>query len=299
MAHGLDTVKKSLARGTELLGHMMWWTLDECTTTISDFTKVWKDAGLDEKWLPEGAGPARALRAAGKAVTKEGTGFIFRPAAETPSHVILAICREDKDGKGNNSYTQEAQVAVDGAGTFSTDNVNHKMVAMIHAEFNRLWGVYVAQDITRAITNALGANAAVLLRKTGGVYYVPNTGTDAPARLQAAIQKVGRSEATVIPVFSDAAGTAQQQIGSAAKGSIEAELQDLAAEMDQFIEGVLNDQPSPTIEHVMNRRLQTFDELRAKAVLFRDILAVEVKDLNEKLDILEEQARTIIGAVNP
>lgn len=292
-------IEKALDRGGSLLGHMVWWALADARIDATTFKALWTGAGLDAKLLPDTGGPARALKEAGALTVRGHEHHLFRFAAETATHTIYAVVREDPDGVGTNRYVQEAQVAVDGAGTFTSDQPAHDIVQAVRAKFDEVWGSYQTRDVTAAMLRLLHECAAVTLRESGGVYFVPAPYAAQVASLRDVIGKLGGSSVTAIPLTADPEGQAAKGVGDAAKAGIEADLHKLREEMNAFAEMTsqatgAKDMPRAS---TLERRLERFEELRSKAALYRDVLSIEVSDLDAQIAGLEEIASTVLTVI--
>lgn len=297
MTHAKKIVGAALDRGGALLGHMLWWRLEDVRTPVATFKAAWTGAGLGEKYLPETPTPGRALRDAGTAAMRGQEHHLFRFAADTGAHLIYAIVREEADGKGDVTYVQEAQIAVDGAGQITSDHPEHPLVAAVKSGFDVIWGCYQHRDVVASILRVLKDCAAVTLRDSGGIYYVPAPFAATVSSLETAIRGVGRSEVTALPITADPEAKAAAALGAAAKGGIERDLAALREEMDAFSDAVLAGEKGPRASTV-ERRLEEFQALRERALLYRDVLAVEVGDLDTQIKALEEQAETVLTVLD-
>jgi hypothetical protein len=120
------------------------------------------------------------------------------------------------------------------------------------------------------------------------VYWVPRIYEREVRQLEAAIAKLGSSRFCVVPVHHTQAGSAA--LGDAAKGSLEAELKELQEELKAF-QSEPPDRPA-----TLERRLEAFSTLRARAQLYRDILKVQVEDLESDLDAMGETVGALLLA---
>jgi hypothetical protein len=78
-------------------------------------------------------------------------------------------------------------------------------------------------------------------------------------------------------------------LGAAAKLAIEDELASLKAEVESFMSSP-PDRPSTLV-----RRLDAFEELQARANLYRDVLQVHVSDLDQTLAQLVSTVEQLLG----
>ena len=143
-------------------------------------------------------------------------------------------------------------------------------------------------DVRRAISKALDSMAAVALRPSGGIYWVASPFAEKVRRLQGAIEKIGSSRVYLLPVHKSA--EAERTLGEIAKGSIEEELASLQAEIASFLN------TPPERASTLIRRFDSFEALRSRAKLYRDVLAVEVQDLDKQLSQMSDTVESLINA---
>ncbi len=186
------------------------------------------------------------------------------------------MVRETKHLDGSASYTQEARVTLDRVSELvTTDQPGHDLAEAIHAAFIRLRHTHTPDDIRRAMTKTLDSCAAVTLREHGGVYWVPAPYAETVRRLQLAIERIGTSRVYLLPVHkSDAAS---KTLGDVAKSAVEQELEALRQEVQGFLAA-----PPARISTLVHR-LDAFESLKAKASLYKQILEVQVTDLDQTL----------------
>ena len=171
---------------------------------------------------------------------------------------------------------------------FSSDRPGHDLVTAVRSRFEMYRTTHHPDDVRRAISKALDAMAAVALRPSGGIYWVAAPFADKVRRLQSAIEKIGASRVYLLPVHKSA--EAERTLGEIAKGSIEAELASLQAEIESFLS------TPPDRASTLIRRFDSFEALRARAKLYRDVLAVEVGDLDKQLAQMSASVESLLNA---
>ena len=238
--------------------------------------------------LPEPPTVEKAFKLAVRE-TQVGLGDrLIRPVIDNEASVVFAVVHEQKHDDGTLSYTQEAKAMLDLlTGTVSSDNAAHDLVVAIQARFTALRDTHTADDVRRTITRTLASFASILLRENGGVWWVPAPHAKALRQLQATIESIGSSRFYLLPVHdsNDAART----LGDAASKSLETELAELKTEVEAFVAHP-PDRPSTLV-----RRFDAFDALKARAQLYRDILKVQVQDLDSTLNQLASSIETLLN----
>jgi hypothetical protein len=289
----IDSIIQALKTGGRHLGDLCFWQLAEASVDRATFEARWEAAGLDKALLPEPPTAEKALKvAAREAGVGQQTGQqsrLIRLAVENEENVTFAVVLEEKHPEtGTLTYTQEAKVALDRAfGNISSDRPSHEVVQNIMTRFGKLRDTHTADDVRRTITRTLASFSAVTLRESGGVYWVPSPFSGLLRKLQACIQQFGHSEVYLIPVHDSA--DANKTLGDVATQALQEELDALKSEVQAFVA-----QP-PERPTTLARRFDAFDQLRNRAALYRDILKVQVKDLDSTLDELTTSVETLLA----
>ena len=129
--------------------------------------------------------------------------------------------------------------------------------------------------------------AAVTLREHGGVYWVPAPYAETVRKLQMAIERIGSSRVYVLPVHKS--DDASRTLGDVAKSAVEQGLESLKAEVQNFLSA-----PPERISTLV-RRLDAFEALRSKASLYKQILEVQVTDLDKTLTELAASVEKMLS----
>jgi hypothetical protein len=277
-----------LAGGGEHLGDMLWWALVDTRIARTQLESIWQGAGLPMRFLPEPASPEKALKMAARECATGQADRLIRLGVENDESIVFAIVREERDEAGNVTYQQEAKVVLDRVlKTVKADDPSHELAMAMHASYLRLVNTHTCDDLRRAMLRTLDYCAAVTLRDHGGVYWVPSPYADVVRRLQLAIEQVGLSRLYVLPIHRS--DDASRTLGEVAKVELEDELAALQAEMDRFA------QEPPARASTLEHRLEAFDDLRAKAQMYRTILQVQVSDLEGRLDSMTRTVNRMLG----
>ena len=284
-----DRLRSTLNSGGEHLGDMIFWALADARIDRVTLEAVWMGAGLDMGLLPDPPTAEKALKVAVREAQVGHPNLLVRLAKEDESEIVFGVVREKRLGDGSLAYAQEARVRLDRASeSLSTDEPGHELAAAIRTGFDVLRTTHTADDVRRAIVKTLGAFAAVTLREGGGVYYVPSPYSAQLRQLQHAVEQIGTSKVYLLPVHKSA--DAQRTLGEIAKGAIETELAALTAEIDGFV------QAPPERPSTLVRRFDAFEALRSRARLYREVLAVEVQNLDSQLDKLSGAVEGMLSA---
>lgn len=286
----VERLRAVLGSAGEHLGDLVWWTLSDASVGRTTLESIWAGAQLAKELLPEPPTAEKALRLAARTCQVGQAEHLIRLAKDEGDELVYAVVREHKPGDGTLTHSQEARVGLNRvAGSLSTDAPAHSIVRAMEEAFQTHLAVHTADDVRRMLVRTLRSFAAVTLREGGGVYWVPRTYAAELRRLEGAVAKLGSSQVSLVPVHHTAQGS--QTLGEVARGSIEAELAALKEEIQAF-EADPPDRPS-----TLERRLETFKGVRSRAQLYRDILRVQVEDLEAQLDSMAAKVQEMLGGV--
>ena len=282
-----EKLKSVFVTNGEHLGDLVWWALSEAEVPRVRLETLWRSAGLDPSFLPEPTTAEKALKLAVRTAQLGKSDHLIRLGKESEDELVFAIVEEQRHQDGSVSFTQHARVVLDRkAETVTSDNPTHSLVGCIAAEFARVRSMQTSDDVRRAMLRTLNACSAVSLREHGGIYWVPAPHANLLRKLQSCIEQLGRSQLYLLPVHRCA--ESERTLGEVAKASIEDELLQLQAQMVEFKNA------PPTRATTLVKRLECFDALRAKAQLYRDILHVQVTDIDTQLAELTQEVEVML-----
>jgi hypothetical protein len=285
----LQSIINVLATGGTHLGDLCWWSLADASIDRQSLESKWKSTGLPMELLPEPPTVEKAFKLAVRETQVGLADRLIRPVIDNEASVVFAVVHEQKHDDGTLTYTQEAKVALELlTGTVGTDSPVHELVVAIKSRFTALRDTHTADDVRRTITRTLQSFSAVLLRENGGVWWVPAPHAEPLRKLQMAIESIGSSRVYLLPVHDSA--DAHRTLGDAAAKSLEYELTELKAEVESFLA-----QP-PERTSTLVRRFDAFDALKSRAQLYRDILQVQVKDLDSTITQLASSIETLLSS---
>lgn len=277
-----------LATGGTHLGDLCWWSLVDASSDRQSLESKWNNTGLPMELLPEPPTIEKAFKLAVREAQVGIADRLIRPVIDNEASLVFAVVHEAKHDDGTLTYTQEAKVELERVhGALKSDNAAHELVTAIQSRFAALRDTHTADDVRRTITRTLQFFSAVLLRENGGVWWVPAPHAESLRRLQAAIESIGSSRFYLLPVHDSS--DAHRTLGDAASKSLEAELEELKQEVSAFVA-----QP-PERMSTLVRRFDAFDALRGRAQLYRDVLQVQVKDLDSTLNWLSSSVEKLLN----
>lgn len=282
-----EHLKSVLSSAGQHLGDLVFWSLSDAEIQRSTLEAIWANAGMPPGLLPEPPTAEKAMKVAVRECAVGHPEHLLRLGKEDANEIVFAVVHEHRQGDGSLVYDQEARIQLDRVNEqVYADSPTHELVVAVRAAFSRLRMTHTADDVRRAIVKSLRSFSAVTLRDGGGVYWVPRPYAGQLRQLRSAIEQIGASAFYLLPVHENE--DSSRTLGNVAKACVEEELAALKKEIDGFMIAP-PDRPS-----TLMRRLESFDALRAKAKLYRDILNVHVNDLDSQLASLETSVEELL-----
>ena len=283
----IEKLKTVLAAGDRHLGDLAFHSLESADVERSTLERLWLQAGLSTSLLPDAPSPEKAMRLAVRDAQTGHKERLIRLAREDQSAITFCIVREHSDGSGNLTYAQEAKVSLDRrAQALSSDMPGHDMVDVILTAFEKYKTLHASDDIRIAITRTLKSFSCVALRPGGPPYWVPSAFSRQLRALQSAVEKIGSSKFYLLPVHSDR--DSSRALSDCAQQSLETELASLQTEMQAFL------QAPPERVSTLMKRFETYEGLRSRARLYKDVLSLHVTELEQGLTNLTSQLELLL-----
>jgi len=240
--------------------------------------------GLDASIVPPYAGDRAAI---GRAIAKtdtiiNGQTYLLRPIKRTQSEVVYGIVRERRDGEEHLDHAHEATLRWTAEPSPEYVEGDHTLAKRVHLAYAALRGRIVADDWTAAITDALERLGAVAFREDGRVYWVPPQSLAEVRRLQGFLADVG-----MILVIAEVEAETTNTVTEVVSESVADQIHKLTLEVAEF-DGT--QKPS-----TYARRLEEYQMLRGKCVLYRDALGVGVDEAERALTELEGKVEAMLS----
>jgi hypothetical protein len=239
---------------------------------------------IDPAFIPEYAGDRTAI---GRAITQASSGlhregFLLRPIKRTNAEVVYGIVREQRDEADQRvDHDFEATVAWSSEPDPSVVRGEHPVAQRVADAYGELRGKITAEDWSSVIVAYLEAHDAARVRGDGRVYWVPPQRLDDVRRFGAFLAEVGID--LVLCEIESESHTVVEQV---AAESLDEQLDRLQQEAEQF-DGT--QKPS-----TYARRLDEYQRLRERALLYRSALGVGVDRATQVLNELEHKVSTML-----
>jgi len=240
--------------------------------------------GIDPEYLPTYAGDrtafTRAIMATSRGLWRDG--FLLRPIRRASAEVVYGIVREQRDEDGQRlDHDHEATVSWKSEPNPSVIACNHPIARRVAESYEQLKGKVVADDWSSSITSYLEAHDAAPMRGDGRVYWVPPQRIQDIRKLDSLLADVG-----IDLIMCELEPEAKTVARDVARESLWDDLFSLQAEVEGF-DG--KQRPS-----TYARRLEEYQRLRERAILYRDALGIGAEKAEHVLSELEERVSSML-----
>jgi hypothetical protein len=281
--------RRLAAAGGHHIGDLISWNAERIDVTRVAARELFLSVGLPH--LIADMDPATALSRAAAEVRRP-PGFLVRPFARPKGDTSAAVgvyIQSAREGEAGDEYVCGARSRIAGAHVVALppDGVPPVDAALAHAETmaahaNHLVTHCETKDLSAAMVSTAKALSGVPLRDRGGFYLLPPATCETWAKLTPGLEKLG-----VRPIRIEM-HDAPENVAvarAAAQGALEADIAELLSDLERAgAEGMRR--------HAISRRVQMCSELRAKAELYRGVLAGVADKIADKVRELEQRFQT-------
>ena len=241
--------------------------------------------GLEATIIPSYAGDRAAI---GRAIQQTSSGlyregWLLRPIKRNSSEVIYAVVKETKNAVTERVDHEQRDTlrwsAEPGPAVVECD---HPIAQRVSETFQAMRGKVVTEDWSSSITTFLEAHDAVSLRRDGRIYWLAKERLDAVRKLQNFLKEVVGIDLFVAELEAGA----EQVVSEVVRESVAEQLEALEAEVQLF-----DGQQRPS---TYQRRLDEYQRLRERAMLYQSALGVGVERTHEVLAELEQKVAEML-----
>jgi hypothetical protein len=275
-------VKQALSRGKDHLGTIVMWSIEGVEVERAELESLYGQYGLGADYLPPEIKPVAAFRKAIKKASSGSPDHLFRSISKSGNEIIIGIVREDVDRHHKDlGYDVECKVTLhakdpDNAYVDVTPRT-HNQGRVVAAEFRTLRNSYTSRDIYSMLRiNVTEKMFGIPLRDTGGVYFVSPEFSSDLKKHKDVIRELGTSELILLQVNNDPGS--REDMSKQAKKSLEAELQDIAEELETF-----KAEKKDVSGSMVELRLDRFKEIQEKADMYAGILDLKSTEIKQSL----------------
>ena len=285
---------RNKANGGIFIGCIIGWRVStEIRISHASLEAIADNCGVPSRLLPVAVKPAKAFR---KAIDKtrsraKDSGLLLRYIGRTTigddESIIVGLVEETADLQAQNlEYALKGVIRYE-AGDFSENiSVAYPDIATELGDWFEFFQEHTSDDI-RKILIAFTKECAVRLTPSGGSYFVPATKNEILKSIRAFVEEVGQH--TQCRVFSfEMYDSPQNQsdLSEAATSNLESEIQELAADLENFI-GIAK-QDSVKFDNGLAQRLARREELQSRVHAFASVLNFHSEFLYSKLRQIEK-----------
>ncbi len=234
-------------------GAISYWTLSE--TPVTALEEAWLYAGLDPDLLPPTPSPTEALRIAMRSETR------YQLLARSVSSTRWVLKRENVDAAGTDlDWETVAAAEVHSDSGELVVHAAEPLASSVRAAYEHALTHHTATKLSGFVVRQCRAHAAVGLRDTGGIYYVPPGYVDDWRDFAAALSDANsRSHVFLIPAMRG------DDAVRAVTSALEADITGHVTKMrDEAAKGLA--------VATLTRRLRACETLRAKVAAYRGLL---------------------------
>ena len=264
-----------------ILGEICFWTLADVSITREDLEKLFDKHGLDKKYLPPVVSDKKAFSRALKDLEKKEKEKLVRKIADNED--IIAYCIVDEIADQNNiDVDYELVDAIifnkkDQTIRLKLNKVNHKW---IEENFEYFKTIYTVDDIRAMIVKVLKSINAILIRKHGGVYFVPKNSIAELDKLKGIVNDIGASEFYTLAIYN---------IEETKKTAIKLFKEDFLSELKESAEHVIELINKDAHSRYIQNSIDKFKKSIEKLSMFKSLLQFEAEDLDKIIREYQEK----------
>lgn len=271
-----------------ILGKICWWSLKDVKIDRNSLENLFNSYNLDKKFLPPIVSGKKAFIRTLKEIQKSN---LVRKIKEDEKYIIFGIVKEEVDPE-NIKLEFETQDII----FFDKENkevflkLNKLNLNDIKDLFDYFKIVYIAEDIRKVITRFLDHINAVLLRKTGGIYFVPKDYALELEKISGVINNIGNSEFYELDIV-DSEATKRQAI-KLIKSELERNLKKEAENLETLLD---NPEIRPSS---ISRAIERYKNAKEKLEMYKSLLQFAISDIEQELNEIEKRIKDkLIGQI--
>lgn len=285
-----ENVKKAMASGSNIIGHLVWYDCENANITPSHLKRLFDKHGLDQdRFFPDRIKPKNAFQKACRkamvdsSTTSDTRRSIVKLITDASEKLIYGVVDLDVDENDKSIDPSFSDRVWFNKGSLDVEfDKGHTTSKNIKRIYDQLIGEYTTRDISRMIVRGMDKMCSVSLRRAGVVYFVPARFEQDLQALQAVVNEIGDNHFQTFALGSDE-GNAQgvhQAAKSQINGKIEAMKKDIAELKHSMESGTLK---GKSAENSVAVRLRRFQELKERCEILADALHVKADTLTGNL----------------
>jgi len=264
-----------------ILGEICFWTLADISITRDELENLFNKYGLDKKYLPPVVSDKKAFSRALKDLEKKEKEKMVRKIADNED--IIAYCIVDEIADQNNIDVDYELVD---AIIFNKKEQNIKLklnkvdYKWIEENFEYFKTIYTVDDIRAMIVKVLKSINSILIRKHGGVYFVPKNSISELNKLKNIINEIGSSKFYTLAIYD---------IEETKKTAIKLFKEDFLSELKESAEHVIELINKDAHSRYIQNSIEKFKKSIEKLSMFKTLLQFEAEDIEEIIKSYQEK----------
>lgn len=239
--------------------------------------------GIRSEFVPQYPGDraavGRAFAAAKSGLSKDG--LLLRPIKRSATELVYGVVKETPDVVDQRiDHEFEAVISWSAEPDPSAVRGDHVLAVRVAAFYRDLRGKITSDDWSGAISSYLDQHDAARVRSDGRIFWVPPQRIEPIRRLAAFLEEIG-----IDLILCELEPEVRTVVQGVARENLEEQLSRLQAEVAAF-DG--KQRPS-----TYARRLDEFQKLRERALLYRDALGMGVDQAEQVLAELEDRVEAM------
>lgn len=266
-----------------ILGEICFWTLTNVSITRENLEDLFDKHGFDKKYLPPVVSEKKAFSRALKDLEKKEKEKLVRKIADTEEHIAYCIVDEIAD-QNNIDVDYELVDAI----IFDKKNQTIKLKLnkvdhnWIQNNFEYFKTIYTVDDIRSMIVKVLKDINSILIRKHGGVYFVPKDSIAELDKLKNIVNEIGSSEFYTLAIYD---------IDETKKTAIKLFKEDFLSELKENAEHIIELITKDAHARHIQKSINNFKKSIEKLSMFKSLLQFEAEDIDKIIKGYQEKIR--------
>ena len=299
---------------SNLLGRILWFSITETRISYEQLKTAFLNAGIDKKYLPKSICVRDAFRRASKIAEAKRIqldkdrylNLFVREVKNADGEMIRQLVREIVDPKNVRSeYAPVANMVLKNK-DFDVHKLSGVPVLLreektaltnVETEFNRCKSNYNGRGIRELIQKILNDMDPVLVRPSGGVYFIPERFVDVVETLSELVSEISRysvsgekSSFWHVPIAN--AKEHRAMVIGALEEQVKKDIQSLVAEMANVLKG-----KKSITQKLSEKYIQQVKELEEKVKKYEEVLQAEVVFCRSTIDLALDQTKALLDQV--
>lgn len=226
----------------------------------------------------------------------EERSMFYRRLRDDETSIAFNVLEEVKvknpDGSVTATYPEIQQIIYDRKAKALSFTTNF-MEDEIREGFKKFGLTYRGNEVRICIMRMLDAAQAIIVRETGGVYFVPRTSFDVLQKLQDFCNAVHpNARLTKLSILETE--TERKDMQQFAFAAIRKEMDDMAKDIETLQAKAAAGETSIR-DSTLERRLEDYKRLREKARCYKDLLAIQTTDVEKGLKVLSTKIEKMLA----